>query len=433
MEVERMAFRFVHAADLHLDSPFRGMSPLPEAIRERVRESTFRALDSLVELAVRERADFVVVSGDVYDAADRSLRAQLRFQAALRRLAESGVRVFAVHGNHDPADGREARLDRPALAVTFGTERVETVAVELPGRGVVAEVHGISFDKPAVTDNLALRFRRRTPGVFQIGVLHANVDGEEGHDNYAPCSVQDLKSAGIDYWALGHIHARRILHERPWVVYPGNTQGRSVRETGSRGCYIVDVNDVGEVNAAFHALDDVRWFVECVDLASTGTEQELIDELERTVDRVRLEADGRAAVARLVLEGRSPLHADLHSGRTAEELASALRERELERAEGGGDDWVWVESIENRTLPDADVGLLAAQPGFLGELLKQADDILQSEAELERFAEDAAAPLLEGIGRHLGKGWLQECRGELLRRAQIRIVDALAGEGGEPG
>lgn len=426
-----MAFRFVHAADLHLDSPFRGMSPLPEAIRERVRESTFRALDALVELAVRERADFVVFSGDVYDAADRSLRAQLRFQAALRRLAGSGIRVFAVHGNHDPADGREARLEWPELAVTFGTESVDTIAVELPGRGVVAEVHGISFGKPALTDNLALRYRRGTPGVFQIGVLHANVDGEEGHDNYAPCSLRDLKASGLDYWALGHIHTRRVLHERPWIVYPGNVQGRSIRETGPRGCCVVDVSDGGEANVAFHALDDVRWFVASIDIGAIGTEQELVDELERALERARSDAEGRAAVVRLVLEGRGPLHDALRSGRTIEELAAALREQASERAAGGDGDWVWVESIENRTLPNVDIDLLLIQPGFLGELLRQADEIHKSEAELDRFAADTVVPLLEGVGRHLGDGWLHERQTELLRRAQTRIVDALADEGSE--
>lgn len=428
-----MAFRFVHAADLHLDSPFRGMSPLPEAIRERVRESTFRALDALVELALRERADFVVVSGDVYDAADRSLRAQLRFQAALRKLAGRGVRVFVTHGNHDPADGRAARLEWPELTATFGTEEVETVPVELPGRGLVAEVHGISFGRAAVTENLALRFQRGKPGVFQIGVLHANVDGEEGHDNYSPCSLPDLKSSGIDYWALGHIHARRVLHERPWVVYPGNAQGRSVRELGPRGCCLVEVSDGGEATVTFHALDDVRWFAENVDIAAAATEQELVDELERTLDRVRREADGRASFVRLALGGRGPLHAALRSGKLGEELAAALREQALEQAARGGNDWVWVESLEDRTLPEADIDALLAQPGFLGELLRQAEELGNTEAEMEAFAADAFAPLTEGLGRYLEPGWLRERHAELLRRAELRIVDALANEGSEAG
>ncbi|WP_052487960.1 metallophosphoesterase family protein [Gordoniibacillus kamchatkensis] len=330
-----MGFRFMHAADLHVDSPFRGMSALPPSIRDRVRESTFRALDELVRLALRERVDFVVVSGDVYDASDRSLRAQLRLQAALRQLASGGVPVFIAHGNHDPADGRTARLDWPESVRFFAADRVETVPALLDGDRVVAEVHGRSFGSAAVRDNLALGFRgaSRTEGAYQIAVLHANVDGDEGHDNYAPCSLRDLTEGGFDYWALGHIHTRRVLHERPWVVYPGNPQGRSVRETGARGCYIVDVSEAGETSLTFHALDDVRWAVRLIDIAPFRTEQELLAELAAELEQVRDEASGRPAVARLVLEGRGPLHAALRAGGGAEEWVSLLREEARERAD----------------------------------------------------------------------------------------------------
>jgi exonuclease SbcD len=430
-----MGFRFMHAADLHVDSPFRGMSALPAAIRERVRESTFRALDGLVELALRERVDFVVISGDVYDAADRSLRAQLRLQSALGRLASGGVPVFVAHGNHDPADGRAARLDWPESVRFFAADRVETFRVELPGRGPVAEVHGRSFGAAAVRDNLALGFREaaRTAGLYQIAVLHANVDGDEEHDNYAPCSLRDLTASGFDYWALGHIHTRRVLHERPWVVYPGNLQGRSVRETGPRGCYIADVDDAGETKLAFHALDDVRWAVERIDIAPFETEQELLGELGAAVGRVQAEAEGRAAVVRLVLDGRGPLHAALRAGSGgAEEWATLLREEALERAAAGADDWVWIESVEDATAPAVRIDELLAEPNFLGELLRQGRELLEDEAALAEFAAAAAAPLLQegAAGRRLGDGWLRERQSELLRRAEIRILDTLAREGG---
>jgi DNA repair exonuclease SbcCD nuclease subunit len=428
-----MGFRFLHAADLHVASPFRGMTALPELIRERVRESTFRALDTLVDTALRERVDFVVVSGDVYDAADRSLRAQLRLQSALRRLAAAGVPSFVAHGNHDPADGRAARLEWPESVHFFAADRVESVPVVLPERGLVAEVHGQSFASAAVRDNLALGFRacRRTPGVFQLAVLHANVDGDERHDNYAPCSLRDLVESGFDYWALGHIHTRRIVHERPWVVYPGNTQGRSVRECGPRVCCIVDVDDDGGVDLNFHELDDVRWAVERIDIASLETEQELIGELYLTIERVRAEAGGRAAIVRVVLGGRGPLYRSLHGharsgGGTLEELAAVLREEAGAAASAGSEDWVWIESMDDEMQPAIDAEELLVQQSFLGELLRQGRELLNDPANLTSFAAETVAPLLDGAGRRLARDWLADRQTELLSRAETRIIDALA-------
>jgi DNA repair protein SbcD/Mre11 len=323
--------RFIHAADLHFDSPFKGMSGMPERLREQVRESTFDSLRGMVQLALRERVDFVVISGDVYDLADRSLRAQIRFQKAAQQLAASNIPTLIIHGNHDPEDGRAAKLNWPAAVHFFASDRVEAVPVEKPGRGVIAQVHGISYGSAAVTDNLALLFKRGELDVYQIGMLHTNVDVDPGHSNYAPCSKQDLLASGMHYWALGHVHTRKVLNVDPAIVYPGNVQGRSVRETGPRGCYIVDVDEDGRAELTFHALDSLRWFHEQVSVAGVQTEQELRDLLEQHVERIRTEAAGRGAIARLRLEGRGPVHRLLRKGRALEELLAELREEEVHR------------------------------------------------------------------------------------------------------
>ncbi|UJF31535.1 metallophosphoesterase family protein [Paenibacillus hexagrammi] len=336
--------RFLHAADLHLDSPFKGMNQIPATVRERVRESTFEALSLLVNLAIQERVDFIVISGDVYDLADRSLRAQIRFQKALRHLAEEGIPAYIVHGNHDPEDGRAAKLQWPAAVHFFACDRVETAEVVKPGRGVIAHIHGISYATAAVTENLAQRFRAKAEDICQIGLLHTNVDGDASHDNYAPCSKSDLLAAGMHYWALGHVHTREVLNESPAIVYPGNLQGRSIRETGPRGCYIVDIQEDGRAELTFHALDQVRWFRESLSVAGMQTEQELKDRLGELLERVRAEADGRDAVVRIVLEGRGPVHGLLRRGRALDELTAELREDEAERSR-----FVWIESIEDRT------------------------------------------------------------------------------------
>ena len=197
--------RFVHAADLHLDSPFKGLrDAAPEGIAGEISNATFRTYDNIIDLCIRERVDALLVAGDVYDGAERSLRAQRKFIEGLERLDEQGIRSFVCQGNHDPLDGWEARLAYPILCHRFGREW-ERVPVfpEDPARAVV---HGISYPKSDVRDNLALGLGNVTPAGFSIGLLHANVGSDTGHESYAPCTVDDLRQAGVDYWALGHVH-----------------------------------------------------------------------------------------------------------------------------------------------------------------------------------------------------------------------------------
>ncbi|MCD1259131.1 DNA repair exonuclease [Paenibacillus athensensis] len=422
-----LPLRFLHAADLHLDSPFKGMATLPEPIRERVREATFDALRALVTLAERERVDFVVVSGDVYDLSDRSLRAQIRFQRALERLAAAHIPVYVIHGNHDPEDGRAAQLNWPQAVHFFASDRVETVAVEKPGRGVIAHVHGISYKTAAVHDNLALRFRGADPGVCQIALLHTNVDGDPAHGNYAPCTRRDLLDRGIDYWALGHVHTRQVLCDQPAIVYPGNIQGRSVRETGPRGCYIVEIDETGRADLQFHALDAVRWYQETLSVQGLGTEQQLKDALLGRLEQVREQADGRSAVVRIVLEGRSAVGRLLRRGRALEELTAELREGEADRSR-----FVWLESIDDRSRSELDWEALQQEASFLGDLLRLSGHLQQDDEALRAFAAEALAALdsLPSVaGRPHAAG--DEQLREWLRAAEELAADLLAGEGGK--
>ena len=272
--------KFVHAADLHLDSPFRGIrSEAPDYVADALRRATFDAYENIIVLCLQERVDALLVAGDIYDGADRSLRAQLQFVDGLNRLDGAGIRSFVCHGNHDPLDGWEARLSLPPGCVRFGPEVTgEPVFPDAPER---ATVYGVSYPQRVVTENLSLRFREipafagMTVGAgmpggdggvsgagmtvgdgsvagFNVGLLHANVGGNTGHDNYSPCTVADLADAGLDYWALGHVHTRQVLRqERPAVVYPGNPQGRHPLETGARGVYLVEVDDYGAVSLDF--------------------------------------------------------------------------------------------------------------------------------------------------------------------------------------
>ena len=165
-----------------------------------------------------------MVAGDVYDSADRSLRAQLKFIQGLKRLDEAGIRSFVCHGNHDPLDGWQARLEYPPTCTRFGPEfQAVPVFEDDPKRAVV---HGISYPKRDVYENLVSRLTDVDSNTFSIGLMHANVGNRPGHDPYAPCSLDDLVRPEIDYWALGHVHTREVISAKsPTIVYPRKFPG----------------------------------------------------------------------------------------------------------------------------------------------------------------------------------------------------------------
>ena len=363
--------RFVHAADLHLDSPFRGIrSEAPEHVAETLRRATFEAYDNIIDLCLREQVDALLVAGDVYDGADRSLRAQLKFVDGLNRLDSAGIRSFICHGNHDPLDGWEARLDLPPGCVRFGPE--VTGEAVFPGEPQRATVYGVSYPQRVVTENLSIHFRELLPSGFNVGLLHANVGGNTAHDNYSPCTVGDLADTAMDYWALGHVHTRQVIREEgPAVVYPGNPQGRHPGETGTRGVYLVEVDDYGEVNLQFRAVDVVRWEALQVGIAGLETEQGLLDAVDRAVDACAESAGGRAVVFRLTLTGRGELHGWLRRDDTTAEILERLNDRYADARP-----WLWCERVQTDTASAVDRQEVALREDFAGDLARIAREMV---------------------------------------------------------
>ena len=362
--------RFVHAADLHLDSPFRGIrSEAPGYVAEALRRATFDAYDGIIDLCLRERVDALLVAGDIYDGADRSLRAQLRFVEGLKRLDDAGIRSFICHGNHDPLNGWEARLDLPPGSVRFGP--VVTGMPVFPHEPQRATVYGVSYPQREVRENLAPLFAGPLSSGFNIGLLHANVGGHPDHDSYAPCSVADLTETGMDYWALGHVHTRQVIQEnRPTVVYPGNSQGRHPGERGARGVYLVDVDDHGGVNLDFRAIDVVRWESLEVGIGVLDTEQKLMDAVDRAADSCTEAADGRPVVFRLTLTGRGALNRWLRREETVAEIRERLNERY-----SGLRNWMWCERVQLDTGSPVDREQATLREDFAGDLARISRDI----------------------------------------------------------
>ncbi len=425
--------RFVHSADLHLDSPFRGIgSEAPEYVADTLRRATFDAYENIVNLCIREQADALLVAGDIYDGADRSLRAQLKFVDGLNRLDAVGIRAFVCHGNHDPLDGWEARLSLPPGCVRFGPEvSGEPVFPDDPER---AAVYGISYPRREVRENLSPLFgglfdsNARAVG-FNIGLLHANVGGHPGHDSYAPCSVGDLADTGLDYWALGHVHTRQVLREeRPTVVYPGNPQGRHPLETGERGVYLVEVDDRGAVNLDFRPVDVVRWETLQVGISGLETEQELLDVVDRAVASCAEAAGGRPVVLRLSLTGRGPLHGWLRRPGTADELLERLNSQYAI-----AQPWLWCERIQTDTASAVDRLQVAQREDFAGDLARLSDQLREDPGALDDLR-NLLRPLYANSN---AAGYLREHLPpdgellELLDAAEEECLAALSSEGDE--
>ncbi|XEC93071.1 exonuclease SbcCD subunit D [Paenibacillus tarimensis] len=385
-------FRFIHAADLHLDSPFRGVSDAPETVAAGLRESTFAALRNLTELAIAEEADFIVLSGDLYDAADRSLRAQLALCREWQELGKRGIQVFVIHGNHDPLSGARAQLELPGTVTVFGASAPEGRPAFRRDGTLAAYVYGISYETRSVTDNLASRYVRRSDGFFHIAMLHANVDGHPAHDPYAPCKLDELAGAGFDYWALGHIHERKVLHEYPHVVYPGNTQGRNPRETGEKGCYIVDVSASREVKLTFVPLDTIRWVRSELDIGGLASEQQAAEAMFRLAEQAAASHRGRNIMLKLVLIGRGVLHPRFRTSAALADLSSELRERLSGLHDGT---WIWAYALEAATAAELNDGQLLEEDSFAGELYRLVNALNRNPERREAFIGEALTSLAE--------------------------------------
>ena len=418
-------FRFIHAADLHLDSPFVGIRAFaPENVASALHDATFRAYEEIVRLCIEEQVDALLVAGDVYDSADRSLRAQLKFVSGLKQLSDAGIRSFVCHGNHDPLDGWEARLDYPPGCTRFGAG-FQTVPVfeDDPKRAVV---YGISYPTRDVYDNLVRGFGKVDTDSFSIGLMHANVNSNGEHAPYAACSLDDLQLSQINYWALGHVHSRQILREgSPTVVYPGNPQGRHPNESGARGVYLVEVDSDRNVHLDFRAMDCVRWERSGLDISSLETEQDLIEALDQLISNARDDAGGRAVVLRIALTGRSSLHGALRQPGFSEDLIANLNDEWAKRSP-----FAWCERVDDETAATFNRQERIKGSDFLAEVLKIAERA-KADPELQGRLSESFPDLYQ---HRQYRGYLSDPMPDdaeltkLIDEAEAIAVDMLAGD-----
>ncbi len=416
-------FRFIHAADLHIDSPLRGLETYAGAPVDRLRGATREALENLVTLAIDRQVDFVVLAGDLFDRQWQDMNTGLRTADQFRRLHRASIPVYLIRGNHDAASKVRSVVRWPDNVHEFSVRKPQSYALDR--LGVV--LHGQGFAHRECTTDLASTYPDPVPDMFNIGVLHTSLTGAAPHEPYAPTSLETLVQRGYDYWALGHIHQRSDppLHQQPHIVFSGNTQGRHIHEPGAKGCLLVGVSETGDIDLEFCPTDTVRWHAADVTLGAEDGLESLFDAVRARLAACQEAAEGRLVAVRLTIGGTCSAHQQLADPSRREEVLAEIRNLANELEE------LWLEKIVLETRPPIDVAQLRASPDLMGELLRLIDAIAQEDDELAELADE-----LDGLTGKLGSELqdLQELDVNLrdasqlrqwLARAQGLLVDAL--------
>ncbi|RYE72950.1 MAG: DNA repair exonuclease [Oxalobacteraceae bacterium] len=372
--------RFIHAADIHLDSPLRGLSAYQDAPADLLRGATREAFSQLVSTAIDEQIDFMVIAGDLYDGDWPDFNTGLFFCSEMGRLHRAGVPVFLLFGNHDAESHMTKALRMPGNVQCFSANGSQVHTIDK----LRVALHGRSFKVRDTTENLVSSYAEPVRDYFNIGVLHTALEGYVEHPNYAPCTLEELHAKGYDYWALGHVHEHKLWTGRSTIVFPGNLQGRSIRETGRRGAVMVTVDGDRAPQVERLFVDVLRWEAVAVDVSACESLNAVGVAASRELSNL-LETDAHVPRAvRVTFTGETSLHGDLF-GREQELRAHVLAEIAVI-----GHDKLWLEKVKLTTRPRAAVtaatagvsdGLGSDAMAELEALLQEAlaDEVLQKE------------------------------------------------------
>jgi exonuclease SbcD len=366
---------FLHAADLHLDSPYIGLKHLPESLLSRVQESTFISLQRIIDFAINKKVDFIILAGDLFDSEQRSLRAQIRLRNELLRLEREGIAAYIIHGNHDPLNGNWVKLEWPSNAHFFN-EKIEAKPYIKEGEQV-ATLYGFSYLDKAVTENMAVHYEKGSKDGYHIAILHGTISSNKDHNPYAPFLISDLNNKGFDYWALGHIHTRQILQTEPPVIYPGNIQGRHRKEAGEKGCFYVSMEELG-TSYSFIETCDILWNQLTISAIDIHTIDDLVHRCKTELEQYRKEKQG--VFLQLEINVNSEVSTIINQHGIVEDVLEILNDGEASRT-----DFIWINSLEYKIDIFKDKDTLKGELHFLGDLLQHFE-------EYDNF-EEALAPL----------------------------------------
>ncbi len=371
-------FKFIHTADVHLDSPLQGLSQYEDAPVCLLRKATRSAFSKLIDMAIEEKVSFVIIAGDLYDGPWRDFNTGLFFVSEMHRLQKNEIRCYLLYGNHDAESQITKNLPLPDNVFPFPTRRAETFEL----RDIHVAIHGHSFKQRDIADNLATDYPEPVSDAFNIGVLHTGLERYAAHARYAPCTLDQLKAKGYDYWALGHIHKKEVLCENPYIVFPGNLQGRHIREQGAKGAALIIVEENTVTNMEWIYPDVVRWTQLEIDLTACKSHEEVLQiSAEKMQGVVEQKAQGRTLAIRMILTIRP----ELYSSITWDE---AHFRAELQSLANG--DVLWIEKTEFRVSPRLDEKSVKERQDAVFELQKMLGIATEDQALMEKINEDLA-------------------------------------------
>lgn len=351
--------KFIHCADIHLDTPLQGLAEYPGAPLAEIRNATRRAFEKVLDAALSEKVDFLIVAGDLYDTGLKSFESALYFNAQITRLKDAGILIYLIHGNHDAASKLIKQLRPPSNVHIFRSGEPQTFLI----KELRVALHGQSFATQEVTDDLAAGYPAPVPDYFNIGVLHTNLSGISEHANYAPCSLDTLQNKGYQYWALGHVHNRQVLCAEPYIVFPGNIQGRHGKEQGEKSCELVIVSDAGAITLETIPTSVVPWIEIDIDATGCQSADDVYDKLRARLEEAVAQAKERISAVRLLITGQTEAHAELN--RDPEEIRNA--------AISIANEWaglLWIERVRVATSPRIDRETLLRRDDPIGEVAR---------------------------------------------------------------
>jgi DNA repair exonuclease SbcCD nuclease subunit len=384
--------KFIHCADIHLDTPLQGLAEYPGAPLNEIRNATRRGFEKVLDAALAEKIDFLIIAGDLYDTGLKSFESALYFNAQMARLNDAGIDVYLIHGNHDAASKLIKQVRPPSNVHVFRASEPQTLLL----RELRVALHGQSFATPEITDDLASRYPAPVHNFFNIGLLHTNLSGISEHANYAPCSLDTLRNKGYQYWALGHVHNRQILCTDPYVVFPGNIQGRHGKEPGEKSCELVTVSDAGAISLQTISTSVVPWVEIVIDASGCQNAEEVYDRVRLQLEEVVAKAKERVSAVRVRITGLTDAHTELN--RDPEEV----RSQTISIANECGGGLLWIERVTVATSPRIDRNALLLRDDPIGEVVRILAAMREDSAGIAEL--DAIEELLTKLPNEIAEG-----------------------------
>lgn len=419
-----MNFKFIHAADLHIESPYKGIFRLNEELGEALVRLGYQAYENLIDTCIEKKVDFLLIAGDSFDSASGSLGAQFRFFNGLKRLKEKGIRVYIICGNHDPLNVWARHFRLPENVTVFGPDKVSREIFTRNGEDL-AQIYGVSYGEREEWRSRAREFKCEDRALFSIAMLHGTLAGRKPKMPYCPFDLPALRASGMDYWALGHIHHREVVQEaNPLIVYPGNLQGRHFNETGDKGCYLVEVDKGKALRPVFIPLSGLVFEYHPLDASGLEEASGLFAILNGIKEKLATGPAADGVMLRVELKGRTGLFEML---RDQDELQKLIEEFNASNDYRGN--FVYLDKIVNHTQPVIDLEERKKSSDFIADLLRRFEVYEQDPQQLKRLGDEMTAVLKSArVGRYIETTGDEAILREILENAKWKCLNGLMPE-----